>query len=252
MGDEIKDPRHTLPRAVLWGGLVAGTLYVAVTLAILLVMPASEIGAVQGIMQAAHRMAGVIGAGPVVAPLALVLTIAIAGTASAWVAGSARIPFVAGLDHYLPAALGRLHPRYATPHVALVIQAVVSCAVLAMGFIGSTVQQGYRLLLLLAIVIQLIPFLYMFVALLRLAGLRDFQRVWYSRAMLRAAGTLGSLVTALGLVVAFIPPEHGESAWLFEAKMVAGTLLLLGIGATFFYRSGSSRHSIVRPSGSHA
>jgi amino acid transporter len=239
MGDEIKDPRRTLPRAIVSGGLMAGALYIAVTLAVLLAMPANQIGAVQGIMQAADRMAGTVGAPAIVAPLALILTVAVAGTTSAWVAGSARIPFVAGLDHYLPAVLGRLHPRFATPYIALILQGAVSCAVLAMGFVGSTVQEGYRILLLLAIVVQLIPFLYMFLALLWLAAQADFKRVRHSRATLSAAGVIGSVVTALGIIVAFVPPpaKHGESPWAFEAKMLVGTLLLLTLGATLFYRS---------------
>jgi len=253
MGDEIKDPRRTLPRAVIVGGIVAGALYIAVTLAVIFAVPVNEIGAVQGIMQAADRMAGLVGVVSIVAPLALILTVAIAGTTSAWVAGSARIPFVAGLDNYLPPVLGRLHPRFATPHVALVVQGAVSCVVLAMGFVGSTVQEGYRILLLLAIVVQLIPFLYMFAALLRLAGRAEFTRVRYSRATLLLAGTLGLVVAGLGVVVAFVPPGHGDPTWVFEAKMIVGTLVLLVLGATFFYRSGgSSRHSTVRPSGSHA
>lgn len=230
MGDEIKKPRLTLPRAVISGGFIAGALYVAVTMAVLLAIPAHEIGAVQGIMQAADRMSGAVGLGWIVAPLALILTIAIAGTTSAWVAGSARIPFVAGLDNYLPSVLGRLHPRFATPWVALVLQGVVSCAVLAMGFVGSTVQEGYKVLLLLSIVVQLVPFLYMFLALLRLAGRLDFRRIRYSRATLRAAGILGTITTSLGLVVAFVPTEHGEAPWVFEVKMVGGTLVLLLLG----------------------
>ncbi len=237
MGDEIKDPRRTLPRAVVSGGIIAGTLYVAVTLAVLLAMPANEIGAVQGIMQAADRMAGTVGVASIVAPLALILTVAIAGTTSAWVAGSARIPFVAGLDNYLPSVLGRLHPRFATPYVALLLQGLVSCAVLAMGFVGSTVQEGYKVLLLLSIVVQLIPFLYMFVALLRLAGREDFERIHYPRATLRATGIIGSAVTALGIIVAFVPPGHGEPGWIFETKMVVGTLLLLILGGAIFHRS---------------
>jgi len=252
MGDEIKDPRRSVPRAVIWGGAIAGVLYVAVTLAVLFAMPANEIGAVQGIMQAVDRMAGPVGIVWIVAPLALILTVAIAGTTSAWVAGSARIPFVAGLDNHLPAVLGRLHPRFATPYVALIVQGVVSCAVLAMGFVGSTVQEGYRVLLLLAIVVQLIPFLYIFAALLRLAGSPDFTQVRYSRGTLLAAGTVGLIVTSLGAMVAFIPPGQGEPGWMFETKMVVGTLLLLMLGAGLFYRSGSSRHSTVRPSGSQA
>lgn len=251
MGDEIKDPRRTVPRAVVSGGMIAGAIYVAVTLALLVAMPARDIGAVQGIMQAADRMAGTVGLAALVAPLALILTIAIAGTTSAWVAGSARIPFVAGLDHYLPSVLGRLHPRFATPYVALILQGVVSCVLLAMGFVGASVQEGYRVLLLVAIVVQLVPFLYIFAALLRLAARRDFQRVRYSRATLRAAGTIGFLVTIVGIVVAFIPSGQGEPTWLYETKMLAGTLLLLTLGVILFYRA-SSRHSTVRPSGSHA
>jgi amino acid transporter len=237
MGDEIKNPRRTLPRAVAWGGIIAGTLYVAVTVAVLVALPGKDIGAVQGIVQAVGRMAGGLRIGWIVPPIAAILTIAIAGTTSAWLGGAARIPFVAGLDNYLPSALGKLHPRFATPHVALLVQGVVSCAVLAMSFLGSTVQEGYRVLLLLAVVLQLLPYLYVFVALLVLATRRDFTRARYSRTTLLAAGLAGTIVTLLGAVLAFIPPESGESAWVFETKMIVGTLFFLGLGAFFFLSS---------------
>src|SRR2546423_1603844 len=68
-------------------------------------------------------------AGWIVAPLALVMGVAIGGAASAWFAGSSRIPFVAGVANALPASLGRVHPRWRSPHVAL-----VTCAVLAATF----------------------------------------------------------------------------------------------------------------------
>ena len=50
------------------------------------------------------------------------LSMSIAGIGSAWMAGSARIPFVAGLDSYMPAWLGKVHPRYATPYAALIVK----------------------------------------------------------------------------------------------------------------------------------
>ena len=37
-----------------------------------------------------------------------------------------RLPFVAGLDRYLPAAFGRVHPRWGSPYVALLVQAVIA------------------------------------------------------------------------------------------------------------------------------
>ena len=246
MGDEIREPKRTVPRAVLWGGLVSGVLYVGVTVAVLLALPTKDIGAVQGIVEAVTRMAGQVNVGWLVPPVALVLTLAIAGTTSAWLAGSARIPFVVGLDNYLPSALGKLHPRFATPYVALLVQGVVSCAVLAMSFMGSTVVQGYKVLLLLAVVLQLIPYLYIFLALIRLAASPQFVRSRYPRSTLWLAGTCGLVVTALGTVLAFVPQEGGEPVWRFELKMVVGTLFFLGLGLFFFFVNGRQPHFIRR------
>jgi glutamate:GABA antiporter len=235
MGDEIRDPRRTLPRAVFWGGVISGTLYIGATLAVLLALPVRDIGAVQGIVQAVAHMAGDVSIPWIVPPLALVLTLAIAGTTSAWLAGSARIPFVAGLDNYLPSGLGKLHPRFATPYVALVVQGIFSCAVLAMSFLGSTVEEGYKVLLLLAVVLQLVPYLYIFLALLRLAADPAYVRARYPRPVLWIAGVSGFVVTAIGMILAFLPPESGEPAWRFETKMIGGTLFFLGLAAFFFF-----------------
>jgi amino acid transporter len=248
MGDEIRDPRRTVPRAVFWGGVISGLLYVGVTLAVLFALPTRDIGAMQGIVQAVTRMADEAHIGWIVPPVALLLTFAIAGTTSAWLAGSARIPFVAGLDHYLPSGLGKLHPRFATPYVALIVQSAVSCALVAMSFVGSTVEQGYKLLLLLAVVLQLIPFLYIFLALISVAASRSYVRARYSRPTLWVAGVSGFVVTALGVILAFVPQTGGESVWLFEAKMFVGTLFFLGLGAGFFFayaRAPDARRSAV-------
>ena len=100
-------------------GVIALAAYLLVADALLALVPAGELGAIQGVMQAVHRGAAAAGASWLVAPIAIVMAIAIGGAASAWFAGPARIPFVAGLDRALPAALGRVHPRWGSPHVAL-------------------------------------------------------------------------------------------------------------------------------------
>src|SRR5262245_28190153 len=170
MGDEIRDPARTIPVAVAWGGALSGILYLGATLAVLTALPQQEIGVVQGILQAVSRMAEASGLPALVPLLALVLSISIAGIASAWLGGSARVPFVAGLDAYLPAALGKLHPRYATPYVALLTHGVLSSVFVVMSFVGSTVKEAYVTLLDLAVVLQLLPFLYLYAALLRLSA----------------------------------------------------------------------------------
>ena len=74
-------------------------------------------------------MAARVGVAWIIVPFALMLSFSIAGIGSAWMGGSARIPFVAGLDSYMPAWLGKIHPRYATPYAALIVQAIVSAFV---------------------------------------------------------------------------------------------------------------------------
>jgi amino acid transporter len=235
MGDEIRDPERTVPRGVLWGGVASGALYVGATLAVLLALPRAQIGAVQGILQAVTEMANRVGLAWLVPPVALVLTISIAGIASAWLSGSARIPFVAGLDRYLPTALGRLHPEYGTPYVALIAHATLSGLFVAMSFLGATVEQAYRTMLDLAVVLQLIPFLYLYGALVDVARRPEDGRGRYSKGMLWFAGISGLLTTGVGMIVAFIPQHEGEPFWLFETKMAVGTLLFLALAAFFYF-----------------
>ena len=125
MGDEIQDPARTLPGAVAWGGVISGTLYVGATLTLLIAV-GKNVNVLQGIVQAVTHMAARVGVGWIVIPFALMLSLSIAGIGSAWMGGCARIPFVAGLDSYMPSWLGKVHPRYATPYAALIVQGVVS------------------------------------------------------------------------------------------------------------------------------
>jgi glutamate:GABA antiporter len=249
MGDEIRDPGRTVPRGVLWGGIASGILYVGATLAVLLALPRAQIGAVQGILQAVTSMAERVNIGWMVAPVAFVLTVSIAGIASAWLSGSARIPFVAGLDRYLPESLGRLHPRYGTPHVALITQSVLSGLFVAMSFLGATVEQGYKTLLDLAVVLQLVPFLYLYAALIQLAWRPEDGRGRYSKGMLWFAGLSGLVTTTIGMAVAFIPQHEGEGLWQFEAKMAAGTLLFLALAAFFYFPFSRRKAALLAEAG---
>src|SRR5271154_7172075 len=126
MGDEIENPQKTLPGAVAWGGVLSGLLYIGATLTLLIAISKGDINVLQGVVQAVGHMAARVGVAWIVAPFAIMLSFAIAGIASAWLGGSARIPFVAGLDSYMPAWLGRVHPRYRTPYAALLVHATIS------------------------------------------------------------------------------------------------------------------------------
>jgi glutamate:GABA antiporter len=240
MGDEIEKPEKTLPGAVAWGGVLSGLLYIGATLTLLIAVSKDNISVLQGIVQAVRHMAGRVGVAWIVAPFAFLLSVSIAGIGSAWLGGSARIPFVAGLDSYMPAWLGKVHPKYRTPYAALIVHAAVSMilVILNFSFTGAGVQETFQKLLSLAVVLQLVPFLYMFGALLKMAFRTPFVRGRYSRTTLILAGASGLLTTVLGIALAFFPAQQITSLRSYELWMVGGTLFFIGLAAFFFFVYG--------------
>ena len=239
MGDEIRDPRETLPGAVVWGGVLSGLLYIGATLTLLVAVGKNDISVLQGIVQAVSHMAGKVGVGWIITPFAVMLSLSIAGIGSAWMGGSARIPFVAGLDSYMPAWLGKVHPKYRTPYAALIVQAVVSLVLIVINFYASGgVQETFQTMLSLAVVLQLVPFLYVFAALLKFAITGNVAGGRYGRGMLMVSGFFGFLTTALGIVLAFFPAKQITSVWRYELKMFGFTLFFLVLAAFFFFVYG--------------
>jgi len=234
MGDEIQEPDKTLPGAVAWGGVLSGLLYMGTTLTLLIAVRKNDISVLQGIVQAVSHMAEQVGVSWIVSPFAFVLGLSIAGIGSAWLAGSARIPFVAGLDSYLPSWLGTIHPRYATPYAALIVHAVVSMFLVVMNSLNGGVQETFQKLLSLAVVLQLVPFLYMFAALLKLAFAESAEKGHYSKGVLVVAGASGLITTTLGIVLVFFPAQQITSLVSYEAWMFGGTAFFIGL-AVFFY-----------------
>jgi glutamate:GABA antiporter len=239
MGDEIREPQKTLPGAVALGGVISGALYIGATLTLLIAIGKNDISVLQGIVQGVSHMAHKIGAGWMVAPFAVMLSLSIAGIGSAWMGGSARIPFVAGLDSYMPSVMGKVHPKYATPHVALIVQGIVSLILIVLNFsLSGGVQDAFQTMLSAAVVLQLIPFLYVFAALVKFASRDSLEGGRYGRGKLMFAGVAGLTTTVLAIVVAFFPPKQITSLWKYEVTMFGITLFFVGLAAFFFFVYG--------------
>jgi len=204
-------------------------------------MPAGQIGVVQGFVEAVARMSGQVGLPWLLPALAIVLSISVIGIASAWLTGAARLPFVFGLDRYLPSALGRLHPQYKTPYVALIAQSTACALFLSMSFAGAAVKEAFVTMLDLSVVLDLVPYVYIFAAILMLTSNKKagrHPRGRFSSYTLRTTGSVGLLTTLLAIGVVFVPSSQVGSVSLFELKMVSGSLFFLGLG-TFFFHNGS-------------
>ena len=245
MGDEIREPQKTLPGAVVWGGFISGALYIGATLTLLIAIGKNDISVLQGIVQGVSHMADKIGVGWIIAPFAVMLSLSIAGIGSAWMGGSARIPFVAGLDSYMPKVMGKVHPKYSTPHVALIVQGVVSLILIVINFtVSGSVQDAFQKMLSAAVVLQLIPFLYVFAALIKFA-FQPREGGRYGKGTLLFAGIAGLVTTILAIIVAYFPAKQINSVWKYEFTMFGITLGFIALAVFFFY--GYSRLKTPKP-----
>lgn len=228
MGDEMRNPQRDLPRALIGAGCLTFVAYVAVTWALQALVPVEQIVTIQGIVQAVDAGAQRVGVGWMVAPLSIALAISIAGGASAWFAGSTRVPFMAGFDHALPAALGAVHPRWGSPHVALMAHGILSATLITATFAGSTVAEAYQVLLKSAVILSLVPFAYMFAGLATLDAAAWWQRL---------AGATGFVVTCLGIIAAFVPTSDVEHVLVFQVKLLVGVVGPTALGLVLFARA---------------
>ncbi|HWQ56500.1 MAG TPA: APC family permease [Bryobacteraceae bacterium] len=220
MGGEIRDPARTLPRAAWISGLAIAAFYILGTLALVTLVPSGEISVITGLVQAGEA-AGLRAGLPWLGWLLIgLILLGVAGQLGAWIGGSARLPFVIGLDRYLPPAFARLHPRFRTPWISILAQGGACTVFLLVLQAGSSLQTAYQLLVDMTVITYFIPFLYLF-------GVAwKHGRRW--------SAISGLAVTAMAMVFSAIPPAGAGPAWLFELKLAGGCAFLIGAARIVF------------------
>ena len=234
MGEEIVEPRRTISRAVLIAGVSIAAIYILGTLAILLALPQAEITGLGGIMDAITATGARIGVTGVAPIAAILIVLSTLGGVGVWLAAPARLPFVAGIDRYLPAAFGRLHPKYGTPHIALLMQAGVAAVCAILGQAGETPKQAYEILVSLGVVAFFIPYIAMFAAMIRLqrepAG-PEVVRPPGGRPVAILLGWTGLATSIAAVLLACVPPPGEEDGRRYVIKVVGLSALLVASGA---------------------
>jgi glutamate:GABA antiporter len=237
MGEEIQDARRTVPRAILTAGAILTFLYIAATLSILLAIPSEQVSGLQGAMQAIEAMCVRAGVSWLVPAGAVLVTINALGGVGGWFAATARLPFVAGIDRYLPEAFGRLHPRWRTPYVSLLVQALIAAVFIFLGQAKTSVRGAYEALVSMGVIAYFIPFLFIFAAMIALqrqpAG-PEVIRVPGGRPVATALASVGFLVTAISIVLSCVPPDDEPDKTFFVVKVVGASLALVAIGVVVY------------------
>ena len=162
MGGEIKNPRRTIPVGLAIAAPAIAIIYVAGTVAVLAALVPHAVDPSAGVMQAIGNVTSRLHWSALTPIAAVLVTLSCLGSTGAWLGAVARIPFVAGLDRYLPSGFGRVHPRWGSPVVALVTQASIAAVFIFLGQAGTTVHGAYDVLVSSTVIITMVPFLFLF------------------------------------------------------------------------------------------
>lgn len=127
---EVKSPQRNVPLALLYGTLIVMTVYVIINIAFLYVLPIDEMSKSPLVAASAvEKIFGVNGA----SIISIAVIVSTFGALNGSILATARVQFAMARDKMFFSPLGKIHPKFGTPHVSLVVQGLWSCVLVLSG-----------------------------------------------------------------------------------------------------------------------
>jgi glutamate:GABA antiporter len=231
MAGEIRNPKRSIPLGLAIAAPAIVAIYVLGTLAVIAILPAASVSQTSGVMQAVGAVSTKLGSTWLVPLCALLVSVSGLGSAGAWLAGCSRLPFVAGIDRFLPAAFGRIDPRFGSPVTALLTLSGCAAAFVILGQGGSSVKSAYDVLVDATILTTMIPFVFLFCSAIKLAG---------GRTGVIVAGLVGLATTLIAAVLSCFPANDEPNKPFAVVKLLVLTFAVV-IAGVAIYSSGRRR-----------
>ena len=248
MGDEIQNPRRAIPWAILVAGCILAVGYIGGTAALMVALPTEAVGGPDGFVNGIRMLSERLDVGWLLAPMALLVGLNAIGGAAGNLSSTARLPFVAGVDRYLPSAFGSIHPRFRTPWVAIGVYGAAGIVVAMLGQAGTTVRGAYDVLVSMGVISLFLPYLFLFSAMIRMqsrpAG-PEVRRVPGGKPVAIALASVGLASTAITIVLSVIPGNEETNKPLAVAKVLGATMVLVGAGVVVFVAERRRTRSVT-------
>ncbi|MBI3690675.1 MAG: APC family permease, partial [Mycolicibacterium aromaticivorans] len=136
LGEEVRDPARTIPRAIPLALGLALVIYAAVAITVLAALGPDRLATAAAPLADAVKMAGAAGFEPVVRVGAAVAAL---GSLLSLILGVSRTTLAMARDHHLPVGLATVHPRFGVPHRAEVTVGVVVAALAAVADVRGVI-----------------------------------------------------------------------------------------------------------------
>lgn len=252
MGDELKEPRRSIPRALLSSGVSIVFMYIFATVGILLALSLSKLELIEGLVEAFKAIFGRTGAGEVVVyVLGIAALYTFVSNMTTWTMGANRAAAEAASDGELPQLLAREHPTRRTPVAAFAISGVISTVVLVVTALFIDKQNSLFFAIFAASsVIFLMPYLLMFPAIVKLRRSDpDRERPFRVPGGLVSVAVLATVTTLIiaASIVLFVWPEipNAPEEWSYTGPLLGVVVTALAAGELIvwaMFRSPSSPH----------
>jgi amino acid transporter len=222
MGGEIHRPEQTLPRAGWISSIFITFFYLVATGSVLVLLRPEQVSEIHGLSQAATAAQSLSGIPKLGTVLNLLVLASAVGQFGGLIASVSRLPYAAAVDGLLPKAFARVHPRWHTPHWSILCFGAVASFLLVIFQLGDTFEAAYQELVSLMVIAGFLPYIYM------------FGGAW--KAGKRLSALSGWAVTVLAVTCSAVPTEAVTSVWLFEGKLAAAALGIIGLARIVFNR----------------
>jgi amino acid transporter len=247
MAEEVQDARRNIPRALLLAGITVALCYMLGTFCVLLALPSSQSSNLDGLVQAIARVSSRFHLFGVTSFAALVIAFSNIGAAGAFFAATSRLPFVAGLDGYLPPAFGKLHSRWRTPWASILSQGFFGVLLILLAQPGTSVSGAYNVLVSITVATTMLPFTLLFACMVRLQSHPappGSIRLPGGRVFSVLLGCVGFASCSFSLVLSLVPPPEETNKLLFLAKTIGANAFLMVLGLVIFYFGRRKQHTL--------
>jgi amino acid transporter len=145
-GGEIKNPEKNIKRSTILGMLISTFLYIVISISAMGALTQTELA--NSSAPITDIISKVLNVGNI-SIVSVFIAISVIGTSLGWLLSTARVSYAAGEDGVFPKIFAKIHPKYGTPYMSLIISSIMVNIILIMNFTEG-LSGAYTFIVLLA------------------------------------------------------------------------------------------------------
>ena len=230
--EEVRDPQHDYPRAIIYSTLIIFLSLVLASLAIVIVVPNSELSVVSGLVDAYVAFFSAFNLTWMIPVLIILIVLGALSGVSAWIIGPTKGLLVSAQDGSLPRIFAKVN-RHGAPIPILILQSLIYSLLSTVFLLSDSINAAYWMLSDLCSQLALLVYVFMFAAAIKLRYIQPNRHRSYripggNWVMWLVAGS-GIGCCLLAMAIGFVPPSQIpiKNIALFESFLIAGLVLFV-------------------------